>query len=117
MRTQLASFLLLSFLGMMPQHARAHALLISSSPQAQATVRGPDIAIDMKFNSRIDASRSRIVLVSADGTTNSLQLQKQTVSNELFSHAQLKPGTYTLRWLVLATDGHITRGSFPFKVR
>jgi methionine-rich copper-binding protein CopC len=28
----------------------------------------------------------------------------------------LTPGTYVLRWQVLAIDGHITRGDVPFTV-
>jgi methionine-rich copper-binding protein CopC len=28
----------------------------------------------------------------------------------------VQPGAYTLKWQVLATDGHITRGSVPFIV-
>ncbi len=28
----------------------------------------------------------------------------------------LRPGTYKLRWQVLAIDGHITRGDIPFRV-
>jgi hypothetical protein len=30
---------------------------------------------------------------------------------------RLAPGAYVLRWLVLANDGHITRGEIPFEVK
>ena len=30
--------------------------------------------------------------------------------------AELQPGEYTVRWQVLAVDGHITRGDVPFTV-
>jgi methionine-rich copper-binding protein CopC len=29
----------------------------------------------------------------------------------------LAAGSYTLRWQVLASDGHISRGEIPFNVR
>jgi methionine-rich copper-binding protein CopC len=35
----------------------------------------------------------------------------------LTSQAQaLNPGEYRIRWQVLASDGHITRGEIPFQV-
>jgi methionine-rich copper-binding protein CopC len=30
--------------------------------------------------------------------------------------AGIQPGSYRLRWQVLALDGHITRGDIPFTV-
>ncbi len=32
------------------------------------------------------------------------------------SATDLRPGDYTVRWQVLAVDGHITRGDVPFTV-
>ena len=29
----------------------------------------------------------------------------------------LKPGTYTVHWVAVATDGHRTEGSYPFTVK
>jgi len=34
----------------------------------------------------------------------------------LAAHLDLTPGSYVLRWQVLAVDGHITRGDVPFTV-
>jgi methionine-rich copper-binding protein CopC len=34
----------------------------------------------------------------------------------LHATAHLAPGNYTIRWQVLAVDGHITRGDVPFTV-
>jgi copper resistance protein C len=111
------SLRILPFLLLVPQLALAHATLVSSTPAVRGTVHGPDITVDIKFNSRIDGSRSRIVLVAADGNPQNLQIKQQTIPNGFSSHLQLKPGKYTLYWQALAVDGHITRGVIPFTVQ
>src|SRR4051812_994088 len=52
----------------------AHAVLMESTPSANATVSGLDIAISLRFNVRIDGGRSRIRLGSSDGTSINLPL-------------------------------------------
>jgi copper resistance protein C len=98
------------------QLAFAHAVLIASTPKIHGTMHGPSIDVDLKFNSRVDGTRSSLSLVMPSGTVQPLGLEKQTAPNELGAHAQLSPGKYTLRWTALATDGHITRGEVPFTV-
>ena len=85
---------------------------------ANATVSGSDIAISLRFNVRIDGSRSRIRLGSSDGTSIGLPLTTDSGPDRLQSKAVgLKPGTYKLIWQVLASDGHMTSGEIPFTVR
>lgn len=100
-----------------PRIALAHAHLINSSPGANATVHGPDVAIDLKYNSRVEIKGSMITLVLPGGQTQRLTLDRQSNDVNLDAHANLKPGNYTLRWQALSTDGHITRGEIPFTVR
>jgi methionine-rich copper-binding protein CopC len=94
----------------------AHAVLVSSSPKVHGIVHGPQIDVNLKFNSRVDGTRSSLSLVGPDGNVQSLSLLKQGAPNELNSQTKLSPGKYTLRWTALATDGHITRGEVPFTV-
>lgn len=96
--------------------ALAHAHLLSSSPQANATVQGPNVSIDLKFNSRVDSTRSHLDLVMPDGSVKSLSVGASGDA-ELGAHTTLAPGKYTIRWQALSTDGHITRGEIPFIVR
>ncbi len=96
--------------------AFAHAVLIASTPKAHGTVHGPSIDIDLKFNSRVDGTRSSLSVVMPDGSVKTLTLSKQVEPNELIARAQLSAGNYTLRWQALAVDGHITRGEVPFTV-
>ena len=100
-----------------PRPAWAHAILMESKPAWHASVKGPDIALWLRFNVRIDGSRSRLHLVAPDGSQQNLPLAKQASPDILESHAAgLKPGTYKLQWQVLASDGHISKGEVPFTV-
>jgi methionine-rich copper-binding protein CopC len=101
---------------LVPQIALAHAHLLSSTPAANATVQGPNVPIELRFNSRVDGGHSVLSLVTSDGGVK-LVIDKQSADNNLNAHAVLKPGSYTLRWQALAPDGHITRGEIPFTVR
>ncbi len=96
----------------------AHAILMEASPPKNGSVKGPDLKIQLKFNSRIDAARSQISLILLDKSVRTLTIEKQA-SPEVISAkaAGLKPGAYHLRWQVLASDGHITRGEYPFEVK
>jgi copper resistance protein C len=97
--------------------AVAHAVLLESSPSINTSVAGPSIPIKLRFNVRIDATRSRLTLVAPDASTRLLAISKDAPADILASQAQgLIPGEYRIRWQVLASDGHITRGEIPFKV-
>jgi methionine-rich copper-binding protein CopC len=97
--------------------AFAHAILLESSPSLNSTVAGPSIPIKLRFNVRIDATRSRLTLIKPDASTQSLAISKDAPADTLSSQAQaLNPGEYRIRWQVLASDGHITRGEIPFQV-
>jgi methionine-rich copper-binding protein CopC len=95
-----------------------HAILKESSPAANATVAGPDVAITLKYNVRVDSTRSKIQLSRPDESVTELPLTKQISPDTLSSKATgLTPGAYKLQWQVLAPDGHITRGVVPFSVK
>ena len=72
--------------------ALAHALLVTSTPAVHGTVKGPGIAVDLKFNSRVDGQRSRLILVLPNGATQTLALVKQPAPEELAARAELEPG-------------------------
>jgi copper resistance protein C len=87
--------------------AQAHAILKESSPVANSTVKGPDVPIRLRYNVRVDATRSNM----------DLTMEKQSAPDVMSAKATgLKPGAYRIRWQVLAPDGHITRGEIPFSV-
>jgi copper resistance protein C len=95
----------------------AHAVLMESSPRMNATVKGPDVPIKLRFNVRVDGKRSRLQLTDPDGNTTTLAAPKQTGPDTLESHASgLKPGDYKLVWRALAADGHMSNGEVDFTV-
>jgi methionine-rich copper-binding protein CopC len=97
--------------------AAAHAVLLESTPSLKSAVSGPDVPIKLRFNVRIDAVRSRLTLIHPDGSAQALEISKQTPADSLSAEATgLSAGAYRLRWQVLASDGHITRGEIPFTV-
>ena len=114
-RRHLLAFGLLACLW--PEAAGAHALLLSSDPTAGAAVGGPDIALTLRYNSRVDADRSRLTLNGPDGKSRPLAVGRGESPSILASRADgLSAGRYTLRWEVLSVDGHISRGDLPFSV-
>jgi methionine-rich copper-binding protein CopC len=102
---------------LIPTPAAAHAILLESNPPPNGKVAASDIPIKLRFNVRIDASRSRLTLVRPDGSVQPLAIGKADSADILSAQASsLPPGDYRLRWQVLASDGHITRGEIPFTV-
>src|SRR6202522_3839698 len=111
-------FLLGVLLAASPQLALAHAVLVSSTPQKDAAVSGPNITINLKYNSRVDGARSSLSLLKPDGTVVRIGTPEQPAPDVLSATGHgLSKGTYVLRWQVLASDGHITRGEVPFQVQ
>jgi methionine-rich copper-binding protein CopC len=97
--------------------AAAHAVLVESTPVPGSTSSGPNIAIRLRFNVRIDADRSRITIIRSDGSGWKLQTLKEPEPNTLTAKATgLQAGVYRIRWQVLASDGHMTSGEIHFSV-
>jgi hypothetical protein len=95
--------------------ARAHAILVESDPAHRARVPPGERTLRVRFNARIDPARSRLTLIRPDRTQAILALLPGP-DDMLSATALLAPGAHTLRWQVLAVDGHITRGDVPFTV-
>jgi methionine-rich copper-binding protein CopC len=112
-----AALLAAMALALAPMAARAHAIVVSSVPAAGAVVHDKSGPVMVRFNSRIDRARSRLLLVRPDGTSTTLELSDTPGPDALAATiGDLTPGSYRLRWQVLAIDGHITRGDIPFTV-
>ncbi len=103
----------LAALGTRP--AAAHAILIDSSPAPLGHVPAGHLALTLRYNSRVDAGRSKLVLQHGSAETRLAQTAGDT-PDVLRATLDLTPGDYVVAWQVLATDGHITRGRVPFTV-
>jgi copper resistance protein C len=101
-----------------PRVAFAHAVLVSSQPGVNSTVSGPEIAVLLKYNSRVDMEHSTLTLLDPDGKVEKVTIESEPSPGVLSAKLTgLVKGAYVLRWQVLATDGHITRGKVPFQVQ
>jgi copper resistance protein C len=103
---------------LIPRTASAHAVLVRSSPAINATIEGPDLAVSIKFSSRVDGTRSTLLLSTPDGQSKPLTIEHQVAPDTVTARAtHLGSGKYAIQWQVLATDGHVTRGEIPFHVK
>jgi methionine-rich copper-binding protein CopC len=102
-------------LSLIASPAFGHAILVESTPVPNAHIKPGKLAITMRYNSRIDAERSKLTIAVGGRAPQRLQA---TASGEdaLLANTTVVPGDYVLRWQVLALDGHITRGDVPFTV-
>ncbi len=97
--------------------ASAHAILVDSTPKANGSMSAGHASLVLKYNSKIDQGRSRLVLVGPDHKETPLPITPSADRpNELDSTAELSPGAYVIHWQALALDGHITRGDLAFTV-
>lgn len=100
-----------------PVRCLAHASLVASSPQDAATVPSGRVEMELRFNSRIDAKLSRLMLTMADGQRVSEPLETIPEANALKAKASnLQGGSYTLHWQIMSVDGHLTQGKINFRV-
>ncbi len=112
------AFLCVALLSLAAPRSFAHAVLLHSTPQAGAVVAGPAITVELRFNSRVDSKRSRLMLLTPSGKPYQLDIAAQHSPDTLTAPAKaLTTGGYKLRWQVLAADGHITRGEVDFTVK
>ncbi len=95
--------------------AAAHAIIVDSVPAPLAHVAPGALRIALRYNSRIDAGRSKLTIRHGDETQR-LTTGEADAPDMLVAQTNVAPGEYELAWQVLATDGHVTRGRIPFTV-
>jgi len=94
-----------------------HAILLAAAPALNETIHGTAVQVKLRFNARIDGRRSRLMLVFPGGGEHLLAANQPSPEILTSAVSGLVPGSYTLRWQVLAEDGHITRGELPFRAQ
>jgi len=111
--------LAVALLFVVPSIFFGHAVLVGSIPRANETVGGPNIEVSLTFNSRIDQGRSTLSIERPDHRVIRVAVESDSSSPQKLAGrlSSLVPGSYGLRWQVLAVDGHITRGVISFQVK
>ena len=96
--------------------ARAHAIIVTSKPAANAQVPQGPVDILLQYNSRIDVAHSRVSLVDPAGKVTALTAAAgRRPARSVPAGTTDAPGKWIIRWQVLSVDGHITRGDIPFQ--
>jgi hypothetical protein len=120
-RAAAAAALLLTCLALgAPRVASAHAIVLESSPAADAVLPQPPSQVVLRFNSRIEKRFTRVTLALGDRAPVVVALptgDAETTPDRITIPLEaLGPGAYVLRYRVLAVDGHITEGALRFTV-
>ena len=117
MKRVMIGFLLIVVTG--STRIEAHAFLERAEPAVGSTVPTSPGEIRIWFSEKIDSAFSTIRVFDASGR----QVDKRDVhpdrSNQALLRTSLPPlqaGTYKVVWRVAATDTHVTKGSFTFRL-
>jgi copper transport protein len=110
--------LALAWTGVVP--VQAHAVLVRSVPEANASLSQSPARVDLFFSEAVDAKLSRIDVLDGKGRaaqTGAAQADPADANHLRVSLPPLGTGVYSVAWkMVSATDGHETSGAFPFAV-
>jgi methionine-rich copper-binding protein CopC len=112
------SLALMALLGAGPSPARAHASMIRSSPQANATVKTAPQQVALYFSERVRAAPDAISVTDQSNTRIDRSDAKPD-GNGRIVRVSLNPitaGTYRMNWSVQSSDKHTVKGSFTFRV-
>jgi methionine-rich copper-binding protein CopC len=117
---RLAALAVLGMIGVClwgPPDARAHAIVVESAPRHEESLASPKRLV-LRFNSRLEKPLCSVQLVGPHRKTIALQRQDPDAPADTLTYTlpRLDPGTYHVRWKVMAADGHVTEGVVRFTV-
>jgi methionine-rich copper-binding protein CopC len=105
-----------------PVRARAHAILVESSPADQAALKEAPPRALLRFNGRIEKGVSQVTLYDSAGKKLALpdgaaQRGAGPPDQLVIPLPKLPPGQYRLQYRILAIDGHATPGQIRFSIQ
>lgn len=107
----------LGILLLIPAGASAHAVLEANDPANDVVLKASPTAITLTFSERIEPVGA---IQLFDGDANQLPVGSQQLVSSNVTRTpitgKLAPGTYTVAWRALSTDGHTVNGAFVFHV-
>jgi methionine-rich copper-binding protein CopC len=110
--------LLLATVLAQPRAALAHAMPEAEDPKVGSTVTAPPQQVSIRFDAPIEALFSRLDVLCSSGQNEAEGTPQVTADTRTLTvHLKpLTPGEYTVKWSVVAKDGHRTEGSYTFTV-
>ncbi|HEV8310267.1 MAG TPA: copper resistance CopC family protein [Methylomirabilota bacterium] len=100
--------------------AWAHAFPERSEPRVGAVVRASPAAVRIWFDGDLEPAFSRITVTDSRGQRVDRDDARVDPQNRRLLGVGLRPlapGAYTVRWRVLAVDGHQTEGDYTFTLK
>ena len=100
--------------------ASAHALLVRSTPAANAVLEQPPVQVEIFFSEPLEPGLSSIRVFDSDNLSvdaGDVRVDPSDPTRLTVTLHALNEGVYTVTWKVVSSiDGHQTTGSFPFAV-
>lgn len=98
----------------------AHALLVRSSPAANAVLDQPPVQVELFFSEPVEPQLSSIAVLDSSSQrvdVGDVRVDPADPVRLTVSLRSLSDGVYTVTWKVVSTvDGHQSTGTFPFAV-
>ena len=110
--------LLVACVLLLPQAVRAHAMPEAEDPKVGSTVTVPPQHVAIVFDAPIESVFARLDVIDSRGQSveegvPQVNAETRTLTVPL---KLLVPGEYTVKWSVVAKDGHRTEGAYTFTV-
>lgn len=107
---------LLGFVVLSPSIVWAHAFPEAEHPRVGSTVSSPPARVSIKYDAPIQSLFSKLEVLNSSGKAVTIGGPEVGRSHRRLSIKlqPLKPGNYTVKWSVVAEDGHRTEGSYGF---
>lgn len=98
--------------------ARAHAVLLQTSPVDGAVVAHQPTQVTLRFNEAVTLTSNSIQLFDADGRPVTAGRARHVPGSAIAANlpARLYNGTYVVSWRVVSADSHVVSGAFQFSV-
>jgi methionine-rich copper-binding protein CopC len=111
---------ILVYSGLVVTSVSAHALLVRSSPEANAILQQAPVQVELFFSESLEPNLSSITVVDSNNLTvdaGDVRVDPSDPRRMTVTLHALTDGVYTVSWKALsAIDGHQTVGTFPFAV-
>jgi hypothetical protein len=109
---------ILALAGIAASSAHGHAVITKTTLEEKPILANTATSVTLYFNSRIEPGFTRVILVDKTRKERTLEVAPGEKGDSLAVQLPaLAAGMYTLRYRVLAIDGHVTEGVLRFRVR
>ncbi len=117
-RLGLAGLIIVAVLVAAAPAASAHAVLLSTDPSPQTTVKTAPSSVKLVFSESVEVSFGAVRVFDVDANrVDTGSISRAQGNREVVVPVKaLKDGTYTVTWRVVSADGHPVHGGFTFYV-